>query len=68
MIDDGSMDGSSKILDDYARMSDKIRIIHKDKGGELSAREAGVENSKGKYLVYADDIVNNDFIKQILIL
>ena len=56
MIDDGSMDGSSKILDDYARMSDKIRIIHKDKGGELSAREAGVENSKGKYLVYADDI------------
>ena len=64
MIDDGSMDGSSKILDDYARMSDKIRIIHKDKGGELSAREAGVENSKGKYLVYADDIVNNDFIKQ----
>ena len=37
-VDDGSTDGSSDILDEYALRDDRIRVIHKDNGGPASAR------------------------------
>lgn len=64
LVDDGSSDGSADILDDYARISDKIRVIHKENGGVSSARNAGIEVARGKYIVCTDDVVSPDFIQK----
>lgn len=61
-VDDGSTDGSSDILDEYALRDDRIRIIHKDNGGPVSARKAGVQVANGQYIgfVDSDDWIDED--------
>ena len=54
LVDDGATDGSGEILDDYARLSDKISVIHKENGGVSSARNAGIEVARGKYITFPD--------------
>ena len=54
LVDDGSTDGSGKICDEYARKDDRIKVIHKENGGLVSARKAGFEASCGKYIANID--------------
>ena len=54
LVDDGSTDGSADILDDYAQISDRIRVIHKENGGVSSARNAGIDIARGKYITFPD--------------
>lgn len=52
-IDDGSTDGSEKIVDEYLD-DDRFIIIHKENGGESSARNAGLLKSTGDYIGFMD--------------
>lgn len=54
LIDDGSSDGSGTICDSYAEKDDRVRVFHKKNGGVSSARNMGIEESAGKFLVFAD--------------
>lgn len=54
LVDDGSTDGSAEILDDYARIADCIKVIHKENGGVSSARNVGIESSSGEYVKVID--------------
>ena len=54
LVDDGATDGSSQICDKYAETDDRITVIHKENGGICSARNAGMECAKGKYLAFCD--------------
>lgn len=54
LVDDGSPDSSGEICDRYAVSNPRIRVIHKKNGGLSSARNAGVENSRGKYIFFID--------------
>ena len=54
LIDDGSTDGSGAICDDYAERDSRIRVFHKENGGVSSARNLGIDNSKGEWLYFAD--------------
>ena len=54
LVDDGSTDSSGKIADDYARMDQRIKVIHKRNGGLISARYAGIRNAHGKYAAFVD--------------
>ena len=38
LVDDGSQDQSGKICDEYARQDSRVRVFHKQNGGEVSAR------------------------------
>ena len=38
LIDDGSMDKSGKICDEYAKIDTRVRVFHKVNGGVSSAR------------------------------
>jgi glycosyltransferase involved in cell wall biosynthesis len=53
-IDDGSTDGSELILDEFARKDSRIRVIHKQNGGESSARNVGLEMMTGQYIGFLD--------------
>lgn len=54
LIDDGSKDGSGVICNAYASKDDRIRVFHKENGGVSSARNLGIDNSKGEWLYFAD--------------
>lgn len=54
VVDDGSIDHSPEICDRFAALDSRFRIIHKSNGGVSSARNTGIENAKGIFLVFAD--------------
>ena len=54
LIDDGSLDNSSQMCDDFARQDSRIKIIHKINGGLSSARNAGIKIATGDYLLFLD--------------
>lgn len=53
-VDDGSTDSSLEILTAYAGKDARIRVIHKENGGLVSARKAGVKAARGTYIGYVD--------------
>ena len=54
LIDDGSMDGSAEICEEYARKDDRICVIHKKNGGAASAKNEGLRIARGEYLSFVD--------------
>lgn len=62
LVDDGSTDSSPQICDSYAEKDNRIKVIHKKNGGLSSARNAGMENMTGDYVLFldSDDFWNND--------
>ena len=62
LIDDGSPDNCGEICDIYSKRDDRVKVLHKPNGGASSARNAGLEAAKGKYIgwVDADDYVAPD--------
>ena len=54
LVDDGSPDNCPKICDDYANKDARIKVIHKENGGLVSARKEGLKSAKGKYVTFVD--------------
>lgn len=54
LVDDGSTDSSGKICESYAQQDNRIKVIHKPNGGLSSARNAGLDIAKGKYVTFID--------------
>lgn len=54
LVDDGSTDTSGRICDEYAAEDGRIKVIHKENGGLVSARKAGLAGIKGKYATFVD--------------
>ncbi|MCR4675208.1 MAG: glycosyltransferase [Lachnospiraceae bacterium] len=53
-IDDGSSDGSEKIVDDYAKKDDRLRVVHQENQGESYARNVGLKLAKGDCIAFCD--------------
>lgn len=53
-IDDGSTDGSDKILDEFAKKDQRIIAIHQKNTGESGARNAGLRIASGDYIGFMD--------------
>ena len=54
LVDDGSTDESGKICDDFSKKDARIIVIHKENEGLSSARNAGIDVARGKYLGFVD--------------
>lgn len=54
LVDDGSTDASGKICDEYAVKDGRIKVIHKENGGLVSARKAGLAIISGQYATFVD--------------
>ena len=54
LIDDGRPDMYGVICDDYARIDSRVRVIHQPNRGVSYARQVGVDNAIGEYLIHAD--------------
>ena len=62
LVDDGSSDRSGLICDEYAERDNRIKVIHKENGGDNSSRNAGLSAARGDYVgfVDGDDYVESD--------
>lgn len=69
LVNDGSTDGSLKILEQIAGKNPlkKIKILSKENGGLSSARNYGLQHGDGEYIwfVDGDDWVSEDSLKII---
>lgn len=54
LVDDGSTDGSADICDEFAAQDCRIRCFHKLNGGVSSARNAGIDVARGRYIWFCD--------------
>lgn len=59
LVNDGSSDKSGEICDDYAKNDSRVKVFHKVNGGQSSARNLGVKNASGKYILFVD---SDDYI------
>lgn len=62
LIDDGSTDGSSSKCDEWAKKDSRIKVIHKSNGGVSSARNIGIKESTGKYILFFD---SDDWVEEL---
>ena len=54
LVDDGSTDKSGEICDEYAKKDSRIMVIHKENGGQGSARNRALDIAKGEYIAFVD--------------
>lgn len=64
LVNDGSKDASPQICDKWALRDSRIRVIHKQNGGQAEARNAALDICTGKYIVFvdSDDYVDPEYI------
>lgn len=62
-VDDGSRDKTFGILKKYAEVDSRIRVIHQENQGPGIARNTGIAEAKGNYVVFidSDDYIEKDY-------
>ena len=68
LVDDGSTDGSGSLCDEYARLDNRIRVFHEENRGVCSARNKGLDESKGEFIVFidADDYITDCLLAHLV--
>lgn len=66
-VNDGSTDRSGEILDAYQEKHPQIRVLHKENGGVVTARNTGLNQARGTYIwfVDADDLVRENILGKL---
>ena len=66
-IDDGSTDDSLNILEKYSMDDDRFVIFHQENRGAGAARNKGIENARGEYIVFldSDDWIAKDMCEKL---
>lgn len=54
LVDDGSIDKSPEICDEYCSRYSQIHVVHKKNGGVSSARNIGIDEAKGDWIWFVD--------------
>lgn len=68
LIDDGSTDNSLMVCEKYQNLYSNIKLISQQNSGVSVARNKGIKNANGKYLMFldSDDFLSKNAIKNLL--
>lgn len=68
LIDDGSLDKSGILCDEYAQKYINVESYHKDNGGASAARNFGLQKAKGEWILFVDvdDYIDNNYIVELV--
>lgn len=66
-LDDGSTDSSPTILDEYAQMDDRIKVVHKPNSGYGDSMNKGLDLARGEYIgiVESDDFASTEMFEDL---
>jgi glycosyltransferase involved in cell wall biosynthesis len=66
IVNDGSTDNSEEIALEFCQIHPNILYLNQKNSGPASARNHGIHNAKGKYILPldADDIISIDYIEK----
>ena len=69
LVNDGSTDESGKLCDEFALKDTRIKVVHKENGGLISAWKMGVAKSTGEYLCFvdSDDWVDLNMLEEMAV-
>lgn len=62
LVDDGSIDGSGLICDQYAGLDSRVKVVHQENRGLVEARRRGLLESRGEYVTFVD---GDDFVAPV---
>lgn len=64
LIDDGSLDDSPAICDEYARKDTRFKVFHQNNAGVGAARNFGLSMAQGEYITFcdSDDIMTENHL------
>lgn len=67
IINDGSVDNTPIIINDYAVKDSRIKLVNQKNSGQGAARNKGIEASQGKYIVFidSDDIIASTYLNDL---
>ena len=67
LVDDGSTDSTPLICDEYAKLDNRINVIHKKNEGAHIARNVAIKEARGEYLAFfdGDDEEEKDMLKDL---
>lgn len=67
LVNDGSLDDSLSICEEYAKSDKRIKVINKTNGGLSSARNAGIDAANGKWILFidGDDYIHEDMAERL---
>ena len=67
LVNDGSTDYSKDICEEYCRKDSRFHLINQKNQGQSIARNRGVAESTGEFIVFidSDDIVKFDLLTQL---
>lgn len=68
LVDDGSSDGSLSIADLAAEKDERIRVIHQKNAGPGAARNRGIKEASGDYVVFldSDDYIDKNYFQLLV--
>lgn len=68
LVNDGSTDSSEEICRRYEQADSRVSVINKKNGGLSSARNAGIDKSRGEYIFFidSDDWIDRDTLEVLL--
>jgi glycosyltransferase involved in cell wall biosynthesis len=67
-VDDGSTDGSGRLLAEWAaRRPGQVRVVTKENGGQSTARNLGLDHARGEWVTFTDpdDIIEPDYLATV---
>jgi len=64
-VNDGSTDNTKEVLNNFKEETPRVIVIHKENGGVSSARNMGIRQSSGEYLMFidSDDWIENNAVE-----
>lgn len=68
IVDDGSTDGTGALCDTLAQEDSRIRVFHKENGGTHTARNMGIREARGQYIMFLDpdDWLDEDTFEKLV--
>lgn len=67
LVNDGSPDQCGEICDEYAKLDNRVTVIHQENGGLSDARNAGIKIAKGEFIAFidSDDWIHEEYINKL---
>ena len=68
LVNDGSTDGSREICERFCEKDSRFKLINQENQGQSVARNRGVKESVGKFIMFvdSDDVINKNLLEVLL--